>query len=157
MTAPDERQLDMATDNELVKQRPTLTWRGARAAADAAVAKAEADGVNIVVVVLDRGAHPVVVIRMDGASPLHARAAEAKARGAVSLGRSTADFVDYVQKDETLYRAILSSGDIFLVGGGDPLVVDGETVGAIGVSGARYVQDMACATAGEEAFHKLVS
>ncbi len=145
------------TRDAYVTTRPTLTWRGARHAADAAVAKAVEDGVSIVVVVLDRGAHPVVVIRMDGASPLHARAAEAKARGAVSLGRSTADFLEYVQKDEALYRAILSSGDMFLVGGGDPLVVDGETVGAIGVSGARYVQDMACATAGEKAFHELVS
>jgi glc operon protein GlcG len=145
------------TDAPLVVQRPTLTWRGARAAADAAVAKAGEEGVNIVVVVVDKGAHPVVVIRMDGASPGHARAAEAKARGAVNLGRSTADFLEYVKKDEDLYRAILSAGDMFLVGGGDPLVVDGHTVGAIGVSGARYVQDMVCATAGQEAFHRLVT
>jgi uncharacterized protein GlcG (DUF336 family) len=133
---------------------PVLTWKGARAAADAAVARAEEMDIGIVVVVVDRAAHPVVVVRMDGASHLHANAAQKKANGAATLGRSTADFLAYVEQDEALYRAILSTGEIFLVGGGEPLKVGDHTVGAVGVSGARYVQDQECATAAAEAFHR---
>jgi glc operon protein GlcG len=124
---------------------------------EAATAKAQEMGINIVVVVVDKGAHPVAVLRMDGASHLNTLAAEGKARGAASLGRATAEFLEYVQKDEPLYRAILSQGNMFLIGGGEPLKVDGYTVGAVGVSGARHVQDLECALAGAAAFHASLS
>ncbi|MBY0274895.1 heme-binding protein [Candidatus Binatia bacterium] len=133
--------------------RHALTWAGALGAAEAAIGKAIELGVSIAVVVLDRGLHPVVVVRMDGVSPLTAAAAEKKARSAASSGASTRDALAYLKADEDLYRAILSTGDVFLVEGGEPLAVAGETVGAVGVSGARHSIDAEIAAAAAATFH----
>jgi hypothetical protein len=61
---------------------------------------------------------------------------------------STQDFFNFIQRDASLLAGIPRLARVAASGGGFPIKVDGEIVGAIGVSGAPMVQnDVDCATA----------
>jgi uncharacterized protein GlcG (DUF336 family) len=60
----------------------------------------------------------------------------------------TQDFFDFIQRDPSLLAGIHTLARVAAYGGGFPIKVDGELVGAIGVSGAPTVQnDIDCARA----------
>ena len=64
------------------------------------------------------------------------------------LGVSTQDFFNFIQSDPSLLAGIPTLARMAAWGGGFPIKVNGEVVGAIGVSGAPMVQDdVDCATA----------
>ena len=64
------------------------------------------------------------------------------------FGVSTQDFFDFIQGDPSLLAGIPTLARIAAWGGGFPIKVDGEIVGAIGLSGAPTVQnDVDCAQA----------
>ena len=65
------------------------------------------------------------------------------------FGVSTQDFFNFIQGDPSLLAGIPTLARVAAYGGGFPVKVDGEIVGAIGVSGAPTVQnDVDCAKAG---------
>ena len=114
---------------------------------DAAVAKARELGVSENVAILDDGGNLQAFCRMDGASMPTIEIAQKKAYTAL-FGVSTQDFFNFIQSDPSLLSGIPTLGRIAAWGGGFPIKVDGETVGAIGVSGAPTVQnDVDCARA----------
>jgi uncharacterized protein GlcG (DUF336 family) len=113
---------------------------------DAAVAKAEELGVCENVVILDDGGNLKAFSRMDGAPILCIEMAQNKAYTAL-FGVSTQDFFDFIQRDPSLLAGIPTLAHVAAWGGGFPIKVDGEIVGAIGLSGAPTVQnDVDCAT-----------
>jgi uncharacterized protein GlcG (DUF336 family) len=115
--------------------------------ADEAVAKATELGVTENVAVLDDGGNLKAFRRMDGAPILCIDIAQNKAYTAL-FGVPTHDFFDSIQGDPSLLAGIPTLARVAAYGGGFPIQVDGEIVGAIGLSGAPTVQnDEECARA----------
>jgi uncharacterized protein GlcG (DUF336 family) len=113
----------------------------------AAVAKARELGVTENVAILDDGGNLKAFGRMDGAPILSIEIAQNKAYTAL-FGFPTQDFFNFIQGDPSLLAGIPTLRRVAAYGGGLPIKVDGEIVGAIGVSGAPAVQnDVDCATA----------
>jgi len=113
----------------------------------AAVAKARDLGVSENVTILDDGGNLKAFTRMDGAPILCIEMAQNKAYTAL-MGVSTQQFFDFIQGDPSLLAGIPTLARVAAWGGGFPIKVDGEIVGAIGVSGAPAVQnDVDCARA----------
>ena len=114
---------------------------------NAAVAKARELGVEENVAILDDGGNLKAFSRMDGAPLPTIEMAQNKAYTAL-LGVSTQDFFNFIQGDPSLLAGIPTLARMAAWGGGFPIKVNGELVGAIGVSGAPTVQnDIDCAPA----------
>src|ERR1700704_1674693 len=113
----------------------------------AAVAKAREVGVSENVAILDDGGNLMAFSRMDGAPILSIEMAQNKAYTAL-FGVSTQDFFNFIQRDPSLLAGIPTLARVAAWGGGVPIKVNGEVVGAIGLSGAPPVQnDFHCARA----------
>src|SRR5438445_13777369 len=114
---------------------------------DAAVAKAKELGVTENVAILDDGGNLKAFSRMDGASVPTIEIAQNKAYTAL-FGVSTLEFFDFIQGDPSLLAGIPNLARVAAWGGGFPITVNGEVVGALGLSGAPTVQnDVDCARA----------
>jgi uncharacterized protein GlcG (DUF336 family) len=112
-----------------------------------AVRKAGELGVTENVAVLDDGGNLKAFSRMDGAPILSIEMAQNKAYTAL-FGVSTQDFFNFIQGDPSLLAGIPTLSRVAAWGGGFPIKVRGEVVGAIGLSGAPTVQnDVDCANA----------
>src|SRR5437016_9828229 len=107
---------------------------------DEAVAKAREIGVAENVAILDDGGNLKAFSRMDGAPILSIEMAQNKAYTAL-FGVPTQDFFDFIQGDPSLLAGIPTLARVAAWGGGFPITVDGEIVGAIGLSGAPTVQN----------------
>src|SRR5579862_3639939 len=130
----------------LVKKQH-ISFELARRMVDAAVAKAREIGVSENVAILDDGGNLKAFGRMDGAPIRTIEMAQNKAYTAL-LGVSTQEFFNFIQRDPSLLAGIPTLSRIAAWGGGFPVTVNGEVIGAIGVSGAPTVQnDIDCATA----------
>jgi uncharacterized protein GlcG (DUF336 family) len=130
-----------------VVKKHSISSELAQKMVDKAVAKARELGVSENVAVLDDGGNLKAFSRMDGAPIPTIEMAQNKAYTAL-LGVSTQDFFNFIQGDPSLLAGIPSLSRIAAWGGGFPIKVDGEVVGAIGVSGAPTVQnDVDCARA----------
>ena len=85
--------------------------------------------------------------RMDGAPRLSIQIAQDKAYTAAGYGLATHTWWDFIKDDPPLLHGITHTPRLIVFGGGFPIVLEGEIVGAIGVSGGHYSQDMECARA----------
>jgi uncharacterized protein GlcG (DUF336 family) len=113
----------------------------------AAVAKARELGVTENVAILDDGGNLKAFSRMDGTPIPTIEIAQNKAYTAL-FGVSTQDFFNFIQGDPSLLAGIPTLARVAAWGGGFPIKVNGEVIGAIGVSGAPAVQnDVDCARA----------
>src|ERR1700704_74347 len=114
---------------------------------DEAMAKARQLGVAENVAILDDGGNLKAFGRMDGAPILCIEMAQNKAYTAL-FGVSTQDFFNFIKGDPSLLAGIPTLARVAAWGGGFPIKVNGEVVGAIGLSGAPTVQnDEDCALA----------
>lgn len=128
-----------------------LSQSDARALIDAAQAHAESLGITVTVTVVDEGGLVKSADRMDGAPPLSAQIAEAKAQGAAVWHRDGHALAD-VAKDRPAFVATVSQMTrLPLIAGAGSIVIrsaDGAVLGAIGVSGGTPDQDRECCEAG---------
>src|SRR5579864_1387990 len=130
-----------------VMKKHSISFELAKKMVDEAVAKARELGVSENVAILDDGGNLKAFGRMDGAPLPTIEMAQNKAYTAL-LGVSTQDFFNFIQGDPSLLAGIPTLSRVAAWGGGFPIKVDGEIVGAIGVSGAPAVQnDVDCARA----------
>jgi uncharacterized protein GlcG (DUF336 family) len=130
-----------------VVKKHSISSELARKMVDAAVAKAGEIGVRENVAILDDGGNLTAFGRMDGAPILSIEIAQNKAYTAL-FGVSTQDFFNFIQSDPSLLAGMPTLSRMAAWGGGFPIKVDGEIVGAIGLSGAPTVQnDIDCARA----------
>jgi uncharacterized protein GlcG (DUF336 family) len=114
---------------------------------DEAVAKATELGVAENVAILDDGGNLKAFRRMDGAPILCIEIAQNKAYTAL-FGVPTQDFFDFIQGDPALLAGLPTLARVAAYGGGFPIQVEGDIVGAIGLSGAPTVRnDEDCARA----------
>ncbi len=128
-----------------------VTREGARAVVAAAQAHADDLGVAVAVAVVDRGGNLVAFERGDGTPLLSLDFSIDKAWTAASFGVATDQWADIVGDDGILRLGLAVRPRFVIVGGGVPLLADGEVVGGVGVSGATAEQDAACARAGAAA------
>jgi glc operon protein GlcG len=105
------------------------------AAAAELVHRAVERGAPVSVAVVDPSGELLAFQRMDGAPAFSARLAIAKARTAAAFGRPTADMETLFEGREGFAAGFLPLGPWFVSKGGAPIVVEGECVGAIGLSG----------------------
>jgi glc operon protein GlcG len=128
--------------------RKTLTLEAARKVAAAAEAEARRNNWNVAVAVVDDGGQLVLFQRLDGTKLVAIDIAVRKARTAVYFQSETRALEEEVTKGRT---ALLPIDGFMPLEGGVPLVVDGQIIGAIGVSGVTGEQDAQCAQAGAKA------
>jgi uncharacterized protein GlcG (DUF336 family) len=130
-----------------VIEKRSISYELAQKMADAAVAKAKELGVSENVAILDEGGNLKAFSRMDGTPIPTIEIAQNKAYTAL-FGVSTQDFFNFIQGDPSLLAGIPTLARVAAWGGGFPIEVNGEVVGAIGVSGAPMVEnDVECAKA----------
>ena len=130
-----------------VVKKHSISSELAQKMVNAAVTKARELGVNENVAILDDGGNLKAFSRMDGAPILCIEIAQNKAYTAL-FGVSTQDFFNFIQTDPSLLAGIPTLARVAAWGGGLPIKVNGEVVGAIGLSGAPTVQnDEDCAKA----------
>jgi len=135
--------------------KSSITASTAQDVISAAAAKAAEAGGAFVIVVVDESGVVKASLRMDGAPLLSVQVATDKAYTAAGFGLPTDGWFDFINGDEPLRLGAPTGIDRLVVfGGGYPLTVDGAVVGAIGVSGAHYSDDMEVAKAGVAAFEK---
>jgi uncharacterized protein GlcG (DUF336 family) len=130
-----------------VIKKHSISFELAQKMVNAAVKKAKELGVSENVVILDDGGNLKAFGRMDGASIPTIEIAQNKAYTAL-FGVSTQDFFNFIKDDPSLLAGIPTLSRVAAWGGGFPIKVDEEIVGAIGISGAPAVQnDVDCAKA----------
>lgn len=129
-----------------MKQKAFLTLDDVKRIAAAAEAEALANKWAVSIAIADDGGHLLWLQRLDGAAPISAQIAPAKAQTA-ALGR----------RESRIYEEMINQGRVSflsapglsgLLEGGVPITVDGQVVGAVGVSGVKSTEDAQIARAG---------
>jgi uncharacterized protein GlcG (DUF336 family) len=119
----------------------------AEKAVAAAAEKAAELKLRMCVAVSDEAGDLKAFRRMDGAPKLSIDIAQNKAFTAASFGMPTHAWFDFIKDDPPLLHGITHTPRLTVFGGGFPIKLKGEMVGAIGLSGGHYTQDMECARA----------
>ena len=114
----------------------------------AAAAEAEALKNNwaVTIAIVDDGGHLLHLQRLDGAAPISAHIAPAKANTAAMGQRESKVYEDVINSGRTSF---LSAPHIQgMLEGGVPILKDGQCIGAVGVSGVKSTEDAQIARAG---------
>ncbi len=126
--------------------KPYLSLDDIKRVAAAAEAEATANHWIVTIAIVDDGGHLLWLQRLDGAAPVSAYVAPAKARTA-ALG----------QRESRVYEEMINQGRVSflsvpeidgLLEGGVPIMADGHCIGAVGVSGVKSTEDAQIAKAG---------
>jgi len=133
-----------------VVEKKALTLEGAKKVIAAAEAEAVKNRVGCNVAVVDDGGNLIAFHRIDPTFPAGARVSIGKARTAALFRQPTKNFEDVItQKGRT---SMIALDDFTPLQGGVPIIVGGQIVGAVGVSGASSAdQDEQFARAGAAA------
>jgi len=116
----------------------------AKTVADRVETEASAAKVPVAVCVIDVHGNVVLTHRMAGAPAFATEIAERKAYTSALVGMRTADLLPLVQPGQPLYAlSMVSGGKYCAMGGGVPLIREGEVVAGVGVSGGTVDQDVA--------------
>ena len=135
-----------ATD--LPKER-VLPLALASKAVHAAVEKCLDDGFRVSATLVDQGGNIRAVLRQDGAGPHTIDSSRKKAYTSASMKESTAKLAELVAKMPVVQGLQHMNDHMLLLGGGLPIIIEGQVVGGIGVGGAPGGHlDTACAQAG---------
>ena len=131
---------------------PTVRLAAAQRAVSAAVEEAERLSVDVCIAAADSAGHLLAFARMDRAPLLCVQLAQDKAFSVSSFGGlPTGEWWRLLESEPALLHGIVKTDRLVVFGGGVPLVSDGRTVGAIGVSGGSSEQDVRIAEAGAAA------
>ena len=129
-----------------MKEKPFLDLADAKAIAAAAETEALDNKWAVSIAIVDDGGHLLWLQRLDGAAPISAQIAPAKARTA-ALGR----------RESRVYEEMINGGRVSFLSapvlegmleGGVPILKDGHCLGAVGVSGVKSAEDAQVARAG---------
>ena len=135
-----------AVSSRPMKIQPVLGLDEARSIAAAAEAEARAHDWAVTIAVVDAGGHLLWLQRLDGAAPISAEIASAKARTAALGRRESKVYEDMINGGRTSFlSAPVLSG---MLEGGVPILAQGHCVGAVGVSGVKSSEDAQIARAG---------
>jgi len=125
--------------------KPTLTLDVAKRIATGANAVAARNNWTVVIAIVDEGGNLLYLERMDGTQIGSIDVARLKAETAIKFKRSTKALQDGVANGQ---NQLLSVPGLLPLEGGLPIEIDGQIVGAIGVSGMTSAQDGQVAAGG---------
>ena len=129
-----------------MKSKSFLELADAKAIAAAAEAEAVKNSWAVSIAVVDDGGHLLWLQRLDGAAPISAQIAPAKAETAALGRRESKVYEDVINGGRTSF---LSAPHLRgMLEGGVPIVKDGQCIGAVGVSGVKSPEDAQVARAG---------
>jgi uncharacterized protein GlcG (DUF336 family) len=126
--------------------KPFLSLGDVKRIAAAAETEARANAWCVTIAIVDDGGHLLWLQRLDGAAPLSAHIAPAKARTA-AIGR----------RESRVYEEMINGGRVSFLSvpeiagmleGGVPIMAEGHCIGAVGVSGVKSAEDAQIAKAG---------
>jgi len=136
---------------EKIASKKMLTLDVAKQLAVAAEAEAKKNNWNVVIVFVDDGGHLVYLQRLDNTQYASVDVATRKAQTAIAFKRPSKVF-----EEASAARVGVMSLPVIALEGGVPLIVDGQMIGAVGVSGVTSQQDGVVAKAAVDALAKLV-
>ncbi len=129
-----------------MKSKASLEFSDVKAIALAAEAEAIQNGWAVSIAIVDDGGHLLSLQRLDGAAPISAHIAPAKAKTAAMGRRESKIYEDIINGGRI---AFLSAPDLQgMLEGGVPIMKDGQCLGAVGVSGVKSTDDARIARAG---------
>ena len=127
-----------------MRTKQALTNADAHAVMAAAKAEAARQKWNVTVAVVDDAGRVILLDRMDGARPQTSEVAVLKARSAAITHRPGKAWEDAAKNRP----GVLNFPDAFPIQGGLPVMVQGECIGGVGVSGVQSHEDEQVAAAG---------
>ena len=129
-----------------MKTKFVLEAAEVKAIAAAAEAEALKNNWAVSICIVDDGGHMLSFQRLDGAAPVSAHIAPGKAVTAAMGRRESKAYEDMINGGRVSFLS--APGLEALLEGGVPIVVDGQVIGAVGVSGVKSNQDAQVASAG---------
>ena len=138
--------LSLSASAQLADKK-VITLEGAKKVAAAAETEARKNNWNVVIAVVDDGGHLVYLQRIDGTQTGSIDVAIQKARTAQAFKRPTKVFEDAIAGGR---NALIALHGALPLEGGVPIMVGGQMVGAIGVSGVKSSEDGQIAKAGAD-------
>ena len=99
----------------------------------------------VTIAVADDGGHPLALERLDGCPQISAYIAQGKARSAALGRRETRLYEEMINAGRTSFLSVPLDS---MLEGGVPIIIDGQVIGAVGVSGVKPEQDGQIAKAG---------
>ena len=129
-----------------MKQQAQLELEDVKRIAAAAEVHARQHGWAVSIAIVDAGGHLLWLQRLDGAAPISAQIAPAKAHTAALGRRESKGYEDMINQGRVSFLSV--PGLQGLLEGGVPILVDGQCVGAIGVSGVKSSEDVEIGRAG---------
>jgi len=137
----------MSADVAIAAPYASLTLEAAQAALSGGVSAAQAMGIPMALVAVDRSGQIVASSRMNGASAMTLDIAFKKAWTSAMASAPTAYVMGFVTSDQGSTISMPHLPNFSVIAGGLPVLVDGACVGAIGVSGATAELDLKVAEA----------
>jgi glc operon protein GlcG len=135
--------------------KPSLTLADVKLIIAACEAEALKNNWAVTIAIVDEGGHLLALQRLDGAPPISAHIAPAKAHTAALGCRETKVYEDIINQGRTSFLSVpLLEG---MLEGGVPIVVNAQCVGAVGVSGVKSSEDVQVAKAGIAALTATLS
>jgi glc operon protein GlcG len=129
-----------------MKTKSTLEYADVVAISAAAEVEAVKNNWAVTIAIVDDGGHLLSLRRLDGAAPISAHIAPAKANTAAVGRRESKVYEDMINGGR---MSFLSAPDLKgLLEGGVPIMKDGVCLGAVGVSGVKSAEDAQIARAG---------
>jgi glc operon protein GlcG len=128
-----------------MKNKSMLELADAKAIAAAAEAEAVKNSWAVAIAIVDDGGHVLWLQRLDGAAPISAQIAPAKARTAALGRRESKVYEETINNGRTAFLSAPLEG---MLEGGVPILKDGQCIGAVGVSGVKSTEDAQVARAG---------
>ena len=130
----------------------SLTLSAAQRVIDASMAAARSENLAACIAVCDPAGDAIITVRMDGAARLTAQIALNKAYTVATFnGMPTDKWWPLLADDPALVHGFTQTPRFIPFAGGVPVRIDGEVVGAVGVSGGSTEQDRLIAQAGADA------
>jgi len=128
-----------------VQTKRILDLESVKIIAAAAEAEAKKNQWAVTIAIVDDGGHLLWLQRLDGAAPISAQIGQEKARTAAIGRRETKRYEDMINEGRTAFLSAPLEG---MLEGGVPIIVDGQVIGAVGVSGVKSTEDAQIARAG---------
>ncbi|MET0775031.1 MAG: heme-binding protein [Pseudomonas mandelii] len=130
-----------------MKSKAVLSQTEVSRILSAARSEAQNNQWAVTIVIVDDGGHPLALERLDGCAPIGAYIATEKARTSALGRRESKGYEEMVNGGR---HAFLSAPLLTSLEGGVPIIVDGQVIGAVGVSGVKAEQDAQVAKAGAQ-------
>jgi glc operon protein GlcG len=133
-----------------MKNKKCLTLADVKIIAAGCESEALRQNWAVSIAIADDGGHLMWLQRLDGANLTTIQIATGKAHTSAMGRRTTKMYEEVVAGGRNAFLSV--PGGLTLVEGGEPIVVDGEIVGAVGVSGVKSAEDAQVARAGINVF-----